>query len=140
MIRADSALFNGLSYYFVGLAKVIEAEIMNKESDGLRKASQSFEKALAQINIARECEKNILKIAEPIEYNAYFIRRHQVASNDTEEFRRGLELMVKDLSEGFYPAEGCGFLNSVLSRMTANWDLNARVEGVLSRLETEITG
>lgn len=105
------------------------------ESDGFRKVAPVFQLAVDQLTKVQECEKHMLKIAQPIEYSAYYVRRHEVASHGTEEFRRGLKLMVKDLSEGFYPANAFSVLNPVLARLMASWDLNARVEGVVTRLE-----
>jgi hypothetical protein len=94
-----------------------------------------FQRALEQLAIVKEHEKRMLEIARPIEYSAYYVRRHQVAGYGTSELRRGLELLVKDLAEGFYPAEGFSLLNPVMARLMAGWDLNARVEGVVTRIE-----
>ncbi len=105
------------------------------ESDRFRKAASVFQLAVDQLAKVQECEKHMLKIAQPIEYSAYYVRRHEVASHGTKEFRSGLELMVKDLSEGFYPVKAFSVLNPVLARLMASWDLNARVEGVVTRLE-----
>ena len=135
MIRADAALFTGLGHYFTGMAQIHLAAQADRESDGLRKVAQTFRLALEQLKLVKDCEKRILAIAQPIEYSAYFVRRHEVVSHGTEELRRGLELMVQDLSEGFYPASACSMLNPVLARLMASWDLNARVEGVVTRLE-----
>ena len=111
------------------------AKQSGNESDGFRKAAPVFQLAVDQLTKVQECEKHMLKIAQPIEYSAYYVRRHEVASHGTEEFRSGLKLMVKDLSEGFYPVKAFSVLNPVLARLMASWDLNARVEGVITRLE-----
>ena len=135
MIQADVAMFTAVSQYFAGVALMHSAKQSGNESDAFRKAAPTFESALKQLDIVGAREKEMLKIAQPIEDSAYYVRRHQVASYGTEEFRRGLQLMVKDLSEGYYPVQAFSMLNPVLARLMANWDLNARVEGVVTRLE-----
>jgi|GEM_PF-6312047 len=135
MIRADAALFSSVSHYFSGVAQMHLLKQMAKESDGYSNAATVFQLALEQLAIVQECEKRLLSIAERIEYSAYYVRRHQVVSHGTEEFRQGLELMVKDLSEGFYPIKAFSVLNPLLARLMASWDLNARVEGIVTRLE-----
>ena len=135
MIEADVAMFTAVSSYFAGVAQLHLNKQSDNESDGFRKAAPVFQGALEQLAIVNEREKRLLEIAQPIEYSAYYVRRHQVAGHGTEEFRRGLELMVKDLSEGYYPLEAFSVLNPVLARLMTGWDLNARVEGVITRLE-----
>ncbi len=135
MVRADVAMFTAVSHYFAGVAQIHLTKQSGNESDGFRNAAPVFKRALEQLAIVNDSEKRLLKIAQPIEYSAYYVRRHQVASHGTEEFRRGLKLLVKDLSEGYYPLTGFSMLNPVLARLMANWDLNARVEGVVTRLE-----
>ena len=135
MIQADVAMFTAVSQYFAGVASMHTAKQSGNESDAFRKAAPTFERALKQLDIVKKHEKETLRIARPIEFSAYYVRRHQVASYGTEEFRRGLQLMVKDLSEGYYPVQAFSMLNPVLARLMANWDLNARVEGVVTRLE-----
>jgi hypothetical protein len=135
MVRADAAMFTAVSHYFAGVAQMHLAKQGGNESDGFRKAAPVFQLALDQLAIVQESEKKMLKIAQPIEYSAYYVRRHDVASHGTEEFRSGLKLMVKDLAEGFYPVKAFSVLNPVLARLMASWDLNARVEGVVTRLE-----
>jgi hypothetical protein len=135
MIQADVAMFTAVSHYFAGVALMHSAKQFSNESDAFRKAVPTFERALKQLDILRAHEKEMLRIAQPIEYSAYYVRRHQVASYGTEEFLRGLQLMVKDLSEGYYPVQAFSMLNPVLARLMANWDLNARVEGIVTRLE-----
>jgi len=128
-------MFTAVSHYFAGVAQIHLTKQGGDERAGFRKAAPVFQLALEQLAIVQESEKRMLKIAQPIEYSAYYVRRHEVASHGTEEFRRGLQLMVKDLSEGFYPVKAFSVLNPVLARLMANWDLNARVEGVVTRLE-----
>jgi hypothetical protein len=135
MVEADVAMFTAVSHYFAGVAQIHSTKQSDEESEGFRKAAPVFERALEQLAIVNECEGRMLKIAEPIEYSAYYVRRHQVARHGTEDFRRGLELMVKDLSDGYYPLKAFSMLNPVLSRLMAGWDLNARVEGMITRLE-----
>ncbi len=135
MIRADAALFDGLGYYFTGMARILRAELEDSESDGLKEAAGIFQQALEQIKIVREHEERILSVAQPIEYSAYFVRRHEVASQNTEALSQGLEAMTRDLADGYYPAMACDMLNPVLTRMVTNFEQDARVEGVLGRLE-----
>ena len=117
------------------MAQLHSAKQSNNESDGFRRTAPLFQQALEQLAIVNERETRLLRLAQPIEYSAYFVRCHEVARRGTEEFRRGLELMVKDLSDGYYPLEGFSILNPVLARLMAGWDLNARVEGVITRIE-----
>jgi hypothetical protein len=140
MVQADVAMFTAVSHYFAGVAQIHLTKQSGNESDGFRRAAPAFKLALEQLAIVGESEKRMLKIAQPIEYSAYYVRRHQVASHGTEEFRRGLKLMVKDLSQGYYPVKAFSMLNPVLARLMANWDLNARVEGVVTRLERAESG
>lgn len=135
MVGADAALFTGLGHYFAGIAEILRAELGESESAGLREAAIIFERALEQLQIVREHEDRILSVADGIEYSAYFVRRHQVASQNTEALRDGIEAMVRDLADGYYPAAACGKLNRVLSRMTASFEQDARIEGVLHRFE-----
>jgi len=135
MLEADVAMFNAVSHYFSGVAQMHMAKQGGNESDGFRKAAPVFQRAVDQLAKVQECEKRMLKIAQPIEYSAYYVRRHEVASHGTAELRNGLTLMVKDLSEGFYPIKAFSVLNPLLARLMATWDLNARVEGVVTRLE-----
>lgn len=128
-------MFTAVSHYFAGVAQIHLTKQSNNESDGFRKAAPVFQSALDQLAIVNAHEKRMLEIAQPIEYSAYYVRRHQVARHGTEEFRRGIEMLVKDLSEGYYPLKGFSVLNPVLARLMAGWDLNARVEGVITRLE-----
>jgi len=135
MVKADIAMFSAVSHYFAGVAQLHAAKQQGDESTEFRKAVGIFQLALHQLEIVDQCEKAMLAIAQPIEYSAYYVRRHEVARLGTEEFRSGLKLMVHDLSDGFYPAKGFRVLNPALARLMANWDLNARVEGVVTRLE-----
>ena len=128
-------MFTAVSHYFAGVAQIHLAKQAAKESDGFRKAAPIFQRSLDQLAKVQECEKRLLKIAQPIEYSAYYVRRHEVVSHGTEEFLSGLKMMIKDLSEGFYPAKAFSVLNPLLARLMASWDLNARIEGVITRLE-----
>ncbi len=141
LLGADIALFNGLGAYFAGVAQIQQAELDETVSDkseveGFKKAARTFKQALKQIRSVQEYEDRIAKLAEPIKYSAYFVRRHQVLSEDTTALRAGLEEMVEDLSEGFYPVNACSVLNPVVARIMANIQLNARVEGIVSRIES----
>jgi hypothetical protein len=135
MVDADVAMFSAVSHYFAGIAQIHSTKRSDDESEGFRNAAPVFQRALDQLVIVNECEERMLKIAQPIEYSAYYIRRHQVARRGTQDFRHGLELMVKDLSDGYYPLNAFSMLNPVLARLMAGWDLNARVEGLITRLE-----
>jgi len=128
-------MFTAVSHYFAGVAQIHSTKHSDDESGGFRKAAPTFQRALDQLVIVNDCEERMLKIAQPIEYSAYYVRRHQVARHGTQDFRRGLELMVKDLSDGYYPLNAFSMLNPVLARLMAGWDLNARVEGLITRLE-----
>jgi len=99
MVEADIAMFTAVSHYFAGVAQMHLAKQHGNESDRFRKPASVFQLAVDQLAKVQECEKHMLKIAQPIEYSAYYVRRHEVASHGTKEFRSGLELMVKDLSE-----------------------------------------
>jgi hypothetical protein len=138
MVEADVAMFTAVSHYFAGVAQIHLAKQSENESDGFRKAAPVFQRALEQLSIVNQREKRILEIARPIEYSAYYVRRHQVARHGTEEFRRGIDLLVKDLADGYYPAEAFTLLNPVMARLMSGWDLNARVEGVITRLERAV--
>jgi hypothetical protein len=135
MASADAELFTGLGHYFAGMSQILRAELEDSESDGLEKATDIFRQALEQIKAVREREERILSIAQPIEYSAFFVRRHEVASGYTEALSQGLEEMTRDLADGYYPAAACSKLNQVLARMMANFDQDARIEGVLTRIE-----
>lgn len=135
MATADAELFTGLSHYFAGMARILRAELEDSESEELKEATDMFQQALEQIKAVREREERILSIAQPIEYSAFFVRRHEVASGYTEALSQGLEEMTRDLADGYYPAAACSILNQVLARMMANFDQDARIEGVLTRIE-----
>jgi hypothetical protein len=135
MVAADIAMFTAVSHYFAGVAQIHLTKQSDNENKGFRDAAPVFQRALEQLVIVNQREKRMLELAKPIEYSAYYVRRHQVASHGTDEFRRGIELIVKDLSEGYYPVNAFTILNPVLARLMAGWDLNARVEGVITRLE-----
>lgn len=135
MVNADAELFAGLGQYFAGMARILRAGLEDNESDGLAEAAGMFQQALEQIKVVREREDRILSVAQPIEYSAFFVRRNEVASGYTEALAQGLEEMTRDLAEGYYPAEACSNLNQVLTRMMANFDQDARIEGVLTRIE-----
>lgn len=133
MVRADAALFTGLGHYWTGMARIQRAELEDSESDGLKEAAVIIQQALEQIKIVREHEERILTVVQSIEYSAFFVRRHEVTSQYTETLFQGLEAMERDLADGYYPAEACNMLNRVLTRMTANFEQDARIEGVLNR-------
>jgi hypothetical protein len=135
MVRADAALFTALGHYWTGMAQIQLAELEKNESEGLKKAAATFRQASEQIRVVREHEKRILALAEPIDYSAYFVRRHEVASHGTEAFAQGLEALVRDLADGYYPAASCVVLNRVLTRLMANFEHDAGIEGVLNRFE-----
>jgi hypothetical protein len=135
MVHADAALFTGLGHYWSGMAQIQRAELSKDEREGLKAAATEFRLALEQVGRAREHEERILALAEPIEYSAYFVRRHSVASQATANLYQGLEELTQDVSDGYYPARACFALNRVLARMMANFEQDARIEGVLNRLE-----
>jgi hypothetical protein len=135
MVRADVALFTGLGHYWAGMARILSAELEDRESDGLAEAAASITRALEQMRIVREHEERIFAVAEPIEFSAYFVRRHEVISQDTMALVRGLEEMARDLADGYYPAAACVMLNDVLSRMMDHFKQDAQIEGVLNRFE-----
>lgn len=135
MVHADAALFIGLGHYWTGMARILRAELEDSEIDGFKEAADIIGQALEQVNIAREHEERILGVAQSVEYSAYFVRRHEVASYYTEALSQGLEEMTRDLADGYYPAAACGMLNRVLARVMANYEQDARIEGVLGRLE-----
>ena len=135
MLHADAALFAGLGHYFAGIAQIHLAELNGDESDALRSAAATFRQAYDQIQAVTGYEERILALAERIDYSAYFVRRHEVASHYTARLLQGLDQMIVDLSDGYYPAEACSQLNPVMARMMANFEQDARVEGVLTRLE-----
>ena len=139
MIQADVAMFTAVSQYFAGVAQLHLTKQSANESDGFREAAPTFQLALDQLLIVAECEKRMLEIADPIEYSAYYVRRHEVARQGTRQFHDGLKLMIHDLAEGYYPLRGFTLLNPVMARLVAGWDLNARVEGVITRLERAIS-
>ena len=135
MVRADVALFTGLGHYWTGMAQILSAELEDNESDGFKKAAVIVAEAVERIKIVRQHEERILAVAQPIEYSAFFVRQHEVASQFTEALLRGLEAMERDLADGFYPAAACDILNRVLTRMMANFEQDGRIEGVLTRFQ-----
>ena len=135
MVQADASLFTALGHYFTGMAQIQRAELADDESQGLREAAAIFEQALTHVRTVREHEATILRVAQPINYSAYFVRRHETVSLSTVALLRGLEELTRDLADGYYPAAACSSLNRVLSRMMSSFDQDARIEGVLTRLE-----
>jgi len=135
MVRADIALFTALGHYFTGIAQIHRAELAKNEGDGLKKASRAFGQAVKELGVAREREERILAAAQEIDYSAYFVRRHEVAATYTEALARGLEEIASDLAEGFYPAAACTAVNPIVARLTANFEQDAKIEGVLNRME-----
>lgn len=135
MVAADAALFTGLGHYWAGMAQILHAELEANESEGLKRAVGMFHRALEQFSAVREREERILAGAQSIAYSAFFVRRHEVISQSTEALVRGLEALTQDLAEGYYPAAACSVLNPVMTRLMANIEHNARIEGVVSRFE-----
>jgi hypothetical protein len=135
MVRADMELFAALGSYWAGMAQVLGAELNDDESDAFRQAVGPFQEALERLRTVKSHEERILDVAQRIEYSAYFVRRHEVIAQDTDAFVLGLESMVQDLGEGYYPASACAELNAVLARMMGNFARDARIEGVLARVE-----
>lgn len=135
MVSADVALFTALGHYWTGVARILQAELEDSESDGLTAAADDFTRALEQVQRVREHEEQILAVAQPIEYSAYFVRRHQVISLQTAELAQGLEAMRRDLADGYYPAPASSAVNRVLTQMSAHFEQDARIEGVLTRIE-----
>lgn len=135
MTHADIALFSALGHYWTGVARIQQAEIEDNESSGLREAAEVFRQALKQIEAVRAHEASILSIAEPIPYSAFFVRRHEVISTQTEALQESLEAMTCELAEGFYPAPASTKVNEILTKMMAHFDYDARIEGVLTRAQ-----
>lgn len=133
MTRADIALFSALGHYWTGIARIQQAEIEDDERSGLREAAEAFRQALKQIESVRTHEAAILSIAQPIAYSAFFVRRHEVISAQTESLQEGLTAMTCELAEGYYPAPASSKVNEILTRMMAHFDYDARIEGVLTR-------
>jgi hypothetical protein len=133
MIRADAALFSGLGHYFQGIAAVVAAQSEKDPPSEYKQAAPHFKKALEQLETARKAEKEILKLAKPIKNSDFFMRRHEVASEDTEQLRAGTAEMAEELSKGNYPEAACAKLNPLITRMMAGFERNARIEGVLNR-------
>lgn len=136
MVRADTSLFAGLGHYFAGMAQIQASELADDEPEALRQAAPTFERAVEEVRAVREREAKILDVAQSIEFSAYFVRRHEMVSLSTVALLQGLEQLTQDLADGYYPAEACTSLNRILSRMMSSFDQDARIEGVLTRLET----
>jgi hypothetical protein len=94
-----------------------------------------FRAALEQIATVRAHETRILSIADPVPFSAFFVRRHEVISAQTEAFQKGLHAMAHELTDGYYPAPACTKVNQILTQMMAHFDYDARIEGVLTRFE-----
>ena len=137
MTHADVALFTGLGYFFTGMAQILRAEMQDNESDGFKEASAPVGQALQQVQTCRQHEERILEVAQSIDDSAYFVRRTEVISQSTQALSEGLAAMARDLAEGFYPAEACSMINPVLTRMVANFEQDAKIEGVLSRFAVQ---
>src|SRR5947209_3128564 len=99
MIRADAALFSGLGHYFQGLAALVAAQSVKDPASGYKQAAPHFKKALEQLEVARTAEKKILELAKPIKHSDFFVRRHEVASEDTVQLRAGTVEMAQELSK-----------------------------------------
>ena len=135
LVGADVALFTALGHYWTGMARVQRAELEHRESDGLKEAAVIFRQALDEMKIVRFHEKSILTIAPQIQYSAFFVRRHEVISYQSETFTQGLEAMTRELSDGYYPAPACSKVNQVLTQMMAHFEHDALIEGVLTRFQ-----
>jgi hypothetical protein len=140
MIRADVALFDGLGHYFQGIVAIISAQSGKDKAGEYRKAANHFKKALSQLDAARSAEKKILELAWPIKQSDFFVRRHEVASEDTEQLRAGTAEVVEELSRGRYPEAACAKLNPLMTRMMAGFERNARIEGVLNNPKPDKEG
>ena len=137
MVRADVELFRALSTYWAGMAAILDAGRADDESEALKNCVAPFEQMIVHLRTVREHEQRIFEIAADIEFSAYFTRRHEVISNDTASFLDAAELLAADVREGFYPARGCEELNVIVERLMSNFARDARIEGVLTRFETE---
>jgi hypothetical protein len=133
MVNADIALFTALGHYWNGIARIQRAEIEDDESAGLKDASNFFRQALEQIETVRGHEGRILSIAQPVPFSAFFVRRHEVISGQTEALQKALEAMMNELVDGYYPAPASGKVNQIMTQMMAHFDYDARIEGVLTR-------
>jgi len=136
MVQADTSLFAGLGNYFAGMAQIQASELADDEPQALRDAAPTFQRAVEEVRAVREREAKILDIAQPIQFSAYFVRRHEIVSLSTVALLEALEQLTQDLTDGYYPAEACTSLNRILGRMMSSFDQDARIEGVLTRLET----
>jgi hypothetical protein len=135
MVQADVAMFTALSHYFAGIAQMQRVEVADDRSSAIRVAAGEFESTLEQLEKIGEHETQIRALADPIDFNAFFMRRHQVASLDTLELRDAVTELLVDTRDGFYPASGFGQLNRIIARIMANMEQNARIEGVISKFE-----
>lgn len=140
MVRADVELFAALGSYWAGMAQVLGAELSDDESDAFRQAAGPFQEALERLRTVKSHEERIFDVAQHIEYSAYFVRRHEVITQDTDALLLSLESMVQDLREGYYPAPACAESNAVLARMMGNFARDAHIEGVLARVEKGESG
>lgn len=135
MIGADAALFTGLGHYWEGMAQILRAELSGNESSALKKAAPTFKRAVTELTTVRKHEERILAVAQNIEFSAYFVRRHEVASHYTQALLQGVDAIARDLADGYYPAAACVVVNRVLARLMANFEQEALIEGVLTRFE-----
>lgn len=135
LVQADVALFTALGHYWTAMGRIHQAELEEQESLGLKEAGVMLEAAIDQLKRVRRHEEKILEAAQPIEYSAYFVRRHEVLMYQTESLYQGIEAMGLELADGFYPAPACSQVNQVLTQMMAHFELDARIEGVIVRFE-----
>jgi hypothetical protein len=135
MVNADIALFTALGHYWMGIARIQRAETESKENVGLKESAVFFHQALEQLESVRSHEARILAIAQPVPYSAFFVRRHEVISVQTEALQVGLKAMARELVDGYYPAPASGRVNRILTTMMAHFDYDSRIEGVITRFE-----
>ena len=135
MIRADVDLFNGLAYYYQGLAILVETQAQKDEASGYRKAAPLFKKAVEQLGKARVSEKRLMGMAAKATRNELFLRTTKVLNEDTERLRVIMSKVANELERGIYPAAACSELNAHLTRMQAGFERNARIEGIPKRIE-----
>ena len=56
-------------------------------------------------------------------------------ARDTRELRESVAELLGDMNDGYYPSSGFGRISRSITRLMANVELNARVEGVISKHE-----
>ncbi len=134
MIRADVALFQALGHYYEGLATLVGSLAEKDEAGGYKKASTHFKQAVDRLTEARKAETRLEELAARTR-NELFIRWQRVLNEDTEQLRASMAKVTEELSQGHYPAAACLELNAVVTRITAGFERNAKIEGVPKRLQ-----